>query len=139
MSSNLVLIDTSAWVRFFDPKAYGEPYVADEVERLILADMACYTEPVYLEIAVGAKTEANLRKFQRNFSALPVMTVCEQHIWAKAADNYLYIVKKGFRKKAMDILIATVAQVYDLVLFHHDGDYKTIARAIALNQYSFLE
>jgi predicted nucleic acid-binding protein len=132
-------VDTSAWLRFFDSEAYGEPDVADEVERLILGGEACYTEPVYLEIAAGAGTEENLRQFQKDFSVLPLRTICEREIWIKAADSYPALVKKGFKKKAIDVLIATVAQFYDLSLFHHDSDYRTIAKAVNLKQYSFLK
>lgn len=139
MIDGLVLVDTSAWLRFFEPGAYGEPEVADEVQRLVLSGRACYTEPIYLEIAAGAESEEQLRGFTHDFSVLTLKTVCEKEIWAEAAGNYPALVKKGFKKRAMDVLIATVAQFHKLTLFHHDSDYRTIARAIRLDHYSFLK
>ncbi|MFH1148871.1 MAG: PIN domain-containing protein [Actinomycetota bacterium] len=139
MTNGFVLVDTSAWLRFFEPGAYGEPEVADEVERLVLAGKACYTEPVYLEIAAGAADEKTLQGFKRDFSVLVLKSVCVQDIWTGAADSYPALVKKGFRKKAIDVLIASVARHYGLTLFHHDSDYPTIARAVEMDQYSFLK
>lgn len=139
MSNGLVLIDTSAWLRFFEPRAYGEPDVADEVERLVLSSKACYTEPIYLEIAAGAESEKTLRGFRQDFSVLQLKTVCEKELWTRAADNYPALVKRGFKKRAIDVLIATVTQFYELTLFHHDGDFRTIAKAIQLDQYNFLK
>lgn len=62
--SNLVLIDTNAWITYFDPEYRGMPDVANEVERLIDGERACYTEIIYLELFVGIKSEGDVRKFK---------------------------------------------------------------------------
>lgn len=68
--SDLVLIDTSDWVRFFrEGKENHE--VADEVERLLNDELASFIEPVYLELVVGAKVPEGLERLRQRFVLLP--------------------------------------------------------------------
>lgn len=139
MSEGLILIDTSAWVMFFTSDEGGDPRVAVEVEELILSGRACYTEPVFMEVSAGATSKKALEGFASDFKALELQTVCLREIWGAAEAIYPKLLGSGYRKKAMDVLISAVAIHYGLTLFHHDRDYKTIAKVTSLDEYSFLK
>ena len=54
--SDLVLIDTNAWITYFTPGFRDLPRVAQEVEKLIAAGRASYTEIIYMELFVGVQS-----------------------------------------------------------------------------------
>lgn len=136
---NLVLIDTNAWITYFDPKYRGMPDVANEVEHLIDSERACYTEINYMEIFVGIKSEEDVRKFKSAFSAVLLKSLVDRKLWHSAHQNAYKLWKGGFRFKLVDLLIATVAIHYDLELFHHDTDFLDMKNSLPLQEYNLLK
>lgn len=137
--SDLVLIDTNAWITYFDPGYCGVPDVASEVERLIERELACYTEIIYMELFVGIKSEENIRKFESAFSSVPLKSLVVKEVWSASRQNAYKLWKDGVKFKLVDLIIATVAIHYDLKLFHHDGDFLKMKRSIPLQEYNFLK
>ena len=137
--SDLVLIDTNAWITYFDPKYRGMPDVANEVERLIDGEQACYTEIIYMELFVGIKSEADVRKFKSAFSAVPLKSLVDGKLWNSAHQNAYKLWKGGVRFKLVDLIIATVAIHYDIELFHHDKDFLDMKKSLPLREYNLLK
>lgn len=137
--SDLVLIDTNAWITYFDPEYRSMPDVAREVERLIDRELACYTEIIYMELFVGIKSEEDVRKFKSAFSAVPLKSLVDVEVWNSAHQNAYNLWKDGVRFKLVDLIIATVVIHYDLKLFHHDRDFLDMKRSLPLQEYSFLK
>ena len=137
--SDLVLIDTNAWITYFDPKHRGMPDVANEVERLIDRELACYTEIIYMELFVGIKSEEDVRKFKSAFSAVPLKSLVDRNVWNSAHQNAYKLWKDGVRFKLVDLIIATVAINYDLKLLHHDKDFLDMKRSLPLQAYNLLK
>ncbi|MBN2169118.1 MAG: PIN domain-containing protein [Actinobacteria bacterium] len=136
--SDLVLLDTSAWARYFRKKT-GPGAVADEVDRLIEEDRVCYTEPVYIELAAGVRGTKELSELKRWFDLFPLKKVNDT-VWHEAIEITFQLGRKGFRQTPMaDILIATTAIVNDVTLFHKDKHYETIAEVAPLKEYSVQE
>ena len=136
--SNLVLIDTNAWITYFDSEYRGMPDVANEVEHLIDGERACYTEIIYLELLVGIKSEGDVRKFKSAFSAVPVKSLADSKVW-HSAQQYAYgLWKSGVGFKLVDLITATVAIHYDLELFHHDKQFLDMKESLPLREYNFL-
>lgn len=138
--SDLVLVDTNAWTTYFEPKSRGGmPDVANEVERLVDAERACYTEIIYMELFVGIKSEEDARKFRSAFSALPVRSLVDRKVWNSAHQNAYKLWKVGVRFKLVDLIIATVAIHYDLELFHHDKDFLDMKKSLPLREYNLMK
>ena len=137
--SELVLIDTNAWLTYFDPEYRGMPDVASEVEHLIDSERACYTEIIYLELFVGIKGEGDVRKFKSAFSAVPIKSLVDRKVWNSAHQNAYRLWKDGVRFKLVDLIIATVAIHYDLELLHHDKHFLEMKKSLPLREYNFLK
>lgn len=137
--SDLVLIDTNAWIDFFTPGFRGLPNVADEVERLIETGKASYTEIIYMELFVGIESEADARKFKSAFMGIPITTLVERNIWVAAHENAYRIWKAGVKFKLVDVIIASVAMHYDMALFHHDRHFVEMKNVLpSLKEYNLL-
>ncbi len=136
--SDLVLVDTSAWITYFDPDFRGMPDIANEVERLIDSDLACYTEIIYMELFVGIESEADVRKFKNAFTALKLKSLVDNKIWNSANQNAYKLWKDGVKFKLVDLIIATVAIRYDLELFHHYRHFVEMKPTLPLREYNLL-
>jgi len=136
--SELVLVDTSAWTRFLQ-KRPDRTDVADEVERLLLADRICYTEPILIELVAGVRGEDDLSGLQRLFASVRLRSV-DDAVWKTATDLAFALGRRGFRETPMaDVLIASTAMVHELTLFHHHpGHFEPIAEVSALKEYSLI-
>lgn len=133
--SELVLVDTSAWTRFLRSKP-DRVDVADEVERLLVGDLVCYTEPIFIELVAGAGGEDGLAGLKRLFAPIRLKSVNPQ-VWDEAVRMAFALGMKGFRKTPMaDVLIAACACIHGLTLFHHHPrHFKPIADVSELKEY----
>ncbi|MBU4173755.1 MAG: PIN domain-containing protein [Actinobacteria bacterium] len=136
MNADLVLIDSTAWIEFSKKKP-GESEIGDEVRRLIESDSACVTQPVIAEVVRGVKTESEDRLFKELFSMIPLRSMNDE-VWSATYGHGRKLLEKGFNVKLADQMIASVAVVHGLRLFHRDSDYVNIAEVLDLDEYNFL-
>lgn len=101
-----VLIDTSAWVKFFRK---GHDPVSDRVDELIDAGQAVLTGPVLTELLQGCKSEAEQWKLLRLLTPIRYADVSRGD-WAIAGDVLARLRRRGITLPLTDALIATVAQ-----------------------------
>lgn len=134
--SDRVLVDTSAWTRFFRKKP-DNLATADEVERLLTEGLACFTQPVYLELLVGARRNDGMDELERDFSVLPVLKVGEAE-WEQALEVAVALRKNGLRVDIVDLVVAAAAITSDVWLFHYDNHFRLIAGVAPLRERSFL-
>src|SRR5450759_1007456 len=113
--SELTLVDTSAWTRFFRKKP-DSPATADEVERLLVENSACYTQPVFLELVVGTGESE----------------------WQRALQIAAALRRKGLRVDIVDLVVAATATINKVRLLHHDKHFRQIASVSDLREYSYL-
>jgi predicted nucleic acid-binding protein len=133
MSSDLVLVDTSAWIEFFR-KDQADSVTAIEVERLLSEDLVVTTRPVLFELAAGAKSKKSLEKLRGMFSSFHEARVTE-HVWSAATDNVFALRSNGFTVPLADHLIAAVSISYGISLMHLDKHFEQIASVVPLKQH----
>jgi len=131
-----VIVDTSAWVSYFR-KGKDKGQVADEVERLIVEELAHYSEPIFLELAVGARAGDGVAELEKNFGALPILKV-EESDWHRAWETAFALRRKGLRVDIEDLIVAATAIGNGAIVFHHDKHFRSIADVAPLKEYSFL-
>lgn len=137
--NDLVLVDTNAWITYFDPVSRGMPKVASEVEQLIDEERACYTEIIYLELIAGIKSEDDVHRFDRAFTAVNMKSLAEGGVWSLTQQNARKLRRAGVKFKLVDLVIASVALHYDLQLFHHDKHFPAMKKLLKLREYNLLK
>ncbi len=116
------MIDTSAWIEFF--RAKGDFSIKSRVAEILSQNCAAFTCPVYYELFLGARPSeiADLRTGLGYAERLPLRL---EH-WNQAAEYGSELRAKGVTVPASDLLIATVANEENALLFACDKHFEII-------------
>jgi len=100
------------------------------------------TDLIFMEILQGAKSEAGFKKLQRYFSTQQFYRFEDpQSSHEAAALIFFSCRRKGITvRSSIDCLIAQCALENELILLHHDKDFKRLEKIVPqLRQKHFLE
>ena len=136
----MYLVDTSVWVDFINGR---DSPVVEFLDTLLLAPMTVgITDLIYMEILQGAKSEAGFNKLQRYFSTQQFYGFADPQNSHEAAAFIFFSSRcQGMTvRSSIDCLIAQCAMENDLILLHHDRDYRNLEKVIPqLRQKHFLD
>lgn len=132
---DLVLIDTSVWVRYLrrDP----DPEIVRQVREWLTAGRAATTPIVRIELLQATRTQAELDQLSATLDALHLLAP-DAAGWRAAAQNAFNLRRSGVIIPTTDLLIATMAQQSGAELAHLDQHYEMAAPALGLRTISFL-
>lgn len=135
--SGFTLIDTSAWIEYLqEDSRKRDQVVAAEVRRVLEDDRAAITEPIFVEIAVGARDRKQLAKWRKAFSEFHLYSA-ERVTWSEAVDNGFALGRKGIHVPVVDLLIATVARKNELTVLHKgEKHFPVMAPVLGFSEYS---
>jgi hypothetical protein len=127
----LILADTSAWVEYDRATGSG---VHRRMSELIREDgPLAVTEPVVMEVVVGARTDprgADLRRLLGRCTLLPFDAAAD---FDAAARIYRLCRRAGFTPRGtVDCLIASVARRHGATLLAADADIIRVARVVGI-------
>ena len=136
----MYLVDTSVWVDYI--RGMDSP-VIEFLDSLLSAPMTVgISDLIYMEILQGAKSEAGFNKLQRYFSTQQFYGFSHpQNSYEAAAFMYFSCRRQGITvRSSIDCLIAQCAMENELILLHHDRDFKNLEKVVPqLRQKHFLD
>ena len=124
----MILIDSSAWIHFFNQT--GHP-IAGIVAELIRLDEAATCGLIVTEVLSGAEKKAEYSLLKKQFELLSHLNLEKKDYFA-AGLLRSRLRMKGIRIKTVDTLIARLAIKSKTPLLHHDSDYNRIAKFSSL-------
>lgn len=135
----MYLVDTSVWIDYLLGKQSPHVLFLDELAANPIA--AGITDVIYQEILQGARDQAIFNRWRSYFANQLFYRFddpASSH--ANAAQLYLDCRRQGVTvRSSADCLIAQCAIEHDLILLHHDRDFKNIAPVIrSFRQKNFL-
>ena len=116
-----VVIDTSAWIRFF---RYGDDEVSRLVAELVMKDQAMVTGVVLTELLQCIKTDKERLHLTALFSSLPFIETVRAD-WQKAGEDLRDLRRRGITVPVTDAVIATVALRRGLAVLTTDPHFKS--------------
>lgn len=122
--SNLVLIDTSAWILALRP---GNARVTERIDRLLAEDRGATTGIVILELLGGTKTLREFKELEKDMKSLHYFFTTEA-LWLKSSRLAFTLRKKGITVPATDVLVASLAVENGCLLFHVDSHFDLVAK-----------
>lgn len=120
-----VLVDTSAWVDFFN----GHPSPqAEALARLIHEEADVLTcGVVAAEVLQGIRRSKSLAKIEKHFLDMEWLTPQEPETYLEAADLYRKLRSKGLTiRSTIDCIIAKLAEENNALLLSKDRDIQLI-------------
>lgn len=126
----MIVVDFSIWIDWFGPSP-GVQALRLETEfeppNVVLCDI------VLLEILQGARSEAHVRRLQREFQAFQVLTVLDRSTAVMAARNFRMWRTFGIRmKKTVDLIIGSYCIDKNHALLTKDDDFQPMAQHLGL-------
>jgi predicted nucleic acid-binding protein len=120
------LLDNSAWARLRPPSIVSASR-RTEVARAIEAGEIIVCVPFLLEACYSARNAMEHDELRRELEALPLVHIDEQ-VEQRALDAQGQLARSGHhRLSPADVLIATMADRFELDVLHYDADFDIIA------------
>ena len=119
----LFLIDTSAWI--LGLKRNSSNQIKNILTEILDKDQSATTGIIILELLQGTRTKKEYTEILSDLSALHYFEV-NKKIWEKASQLGFNLRRKGKTIPSTDLLIASIALHYDLILLHADNHFEQI-------------
>ena len=131
---SLILVDTSAWIDFFN---HADSKHARCLKELIDLDEELSLVDIHLtEILQGISSEKAFGELRRYLSLFPILRPRSIETYVNAASISRICRKNGHPvNKTVDTIIAAVAIESGSTLLHKDKDFDVIARYTPLKSY----
>lgn len=125
-SSELVLVDTSVWVRFFRSPQSTEARVLD---MLLSFGPVATCAPIRAEIVSGARRRREFNRLREFFDAL-ISLEPPAAFWSDLEEHRFALARRGYRAALVDLMVALAAQAHQAPLWTLDEDFRHIAKVI---------
>ena len=119
----LFLIDTSAWILVL--KRNSSNQVKNIITEILDKDLSATTGIIILELLQGTRIKKEYAEILSDLSALYYFEE-NKEIWEKASQLRFDLRRMGKTIPSTDLLIASIALHYDLVLLHADNHFEQI-------------
>lgn len=127
----MILADTSAWIEY--DRATESDVDLRLTELIAEASQLAVTEPVIMEVLVGARTEQREAALLRLLFRFEVLPFQSQTDFLGAARIYRRCRTAGITPRGtVDCMIAAVAQRTGASLLSHDSDLSRIAQIVGI-------
>ena len=122
VSDNLILVDTSVWIEYFQKKVD----VVERVNALMDEGRVVCLGLIIAELIQGAKDDSGIEAFKDFLNVFPVIKE-KDDTWEKAGRLSYRLRKKGKITGLADCYISTMAQENGMEIYTFDHHFKTIA------------
>jgi len=126
-----ILVDSSVWIEYL--RQTGSPANVQLRELLRERSRLAITEPIVLEVLMGAQSEAHSERLRRLLVSLDLRPLDGLGDAERAAQIYRDCRRSGRTvRSSVDCLIAAVALREDLPVLSADRDFEAIAEETGL-------
>ena len=126
-----VIVDTCVWLQFLRRNRPALNPVAEEVARLVRADVVQLLGPIRQELLSGAQPSERfeqLKEYLRFYPNLPLEEADDE----TAASFYNRLRERGVQSTGTDLIICAAAVRHGLKIFTTDTDFASYAKYIPI-------
>ncbi|GHV31798.1 ribonuclease VapC [Spirochaetia bacterium] len=123
----MIIVDSSVWIDFFNPKIVTKE--TELLKQFILLGYPIYLCPViFQEVLQGIKDDKTFSEVKYFLSNVRMIDIDIMEATNHAVNLYRQLRKKGKTiRKSVDCLIASYALLNDMYILHNDRDFIEIA------------
>jgi predicted nucleic acid-binding protein len=118
----MVIVDTSAWIPFFNRPESPEKRI---IEELIDQDNAAIVGVVLAELLQGCRSQEEREELKDALLALPYLGV-SQATWIAAGEISSNLLRKGITLPLTDVVLATAAIEHRCSVYSLDAHFQKI-------------
>lgn len=126
-----VIIDTCVWSQFLRRNRSPSDRFANEVARLVRADVVQLLGPIRQELLSGAQSSERFGQLKEYLRFYPNLRLDEEDD-ENAARLYNHLRRRGVQSTGTDLLICAVAVRHGLKIFTTDMDFTAYATHIPI-------
>jgi predicted nucleic acid-binding protein len=120
-----VLVDTSAWVDFFN--GYGSPQRAALAKLIAGQDEICTCGIVVSEVFQGLRREKGRDEIESHFRELVFLEPSGIGLYLRAAEIYRALRRRGMTvRSTIDCIVAAIAEENECDILARDRDVESI-------------
>lgn len=134
--SDRILIDTSAWIVSF--KKAGNKRLKQKVLETLTSLSAATTPVIVLELLQGCRDKKEYEAMKLRMEALEILPVNEA-VWETAYPTGYDLRRKGITVPTIDILILSIAKVYNCTVLHHDKHFRLVAKHLGVIALDYID
>lgn len=134
--SDRILIDTSAWIVSF--KKTGNESLKQKVVEALASLSAATTPVIVLELLQGCRDKKEYEAMKSRMEALEMLPVNEA-VWEAAYRAGYDLRRKGITIPTIDILILSIAKIYNCSVLHHDKHFKLVAKHLGVIALDYID
>jgi len=134
--SDRILIDTSAWIVSF--KKTGNESLKQKVVEALASLSAATTPVIVLELLQGCRDKKEYEAMKSRMEALEMLPVNEA-VWEASYREGYDLRRKGITIPTIDILILSIAKIYDCSVLHHDKHFKLVAKHLGVIALDYID
>lgn len=120
----MILVDTSAWVRFFRGSKVRS---AEQVDQALADGTAALCGPVVTELRRGVRSRGERAKLLLHLGGCALLDE-PARLWDEAGELGFALARRGATVKTLDLLIATYALAHQIPLLSTDADFTLMRR-----------
>src|SRR4030067_1185980 len=124
-----ILIDTSAWIVSF--KKTGNESLKQKVVEAIASISRATTPVIVLELLQVCGDKKEYEAMKSRIEALEKLPVNDD-VWEAAYRAGYDLRRKGITVPTIDILILSIAKIYNCSVLHHDKHFKLVANNLGV-------
>lgn len=126
----MVLVDTSAWIDFFNGQATAH---TEKLDSLLSSTIVVVGDLILAEVLQGFRADKDYKLAKKLLQELELVSLCNVAYAIKSADHYRLLRKKGITiRKTIDCLIATYCIENKLPLLYSDNDFDPFTKHLSL-------
>ena len=127
----LVLVDSSVWIRFFRVEGSAEARVLDTL--LALGPVATCA-PIRAEVVSGARTTREFNQLRGLFAALVDLDP-PRGTWHRIEEHRFTLARRGYQASIIDVMIALTAEAHHAALWTLDKDFIRLSTVIPFDAF----
>ncbi len=132
----MVIIDTSAWIEFFN-KNSNFPSIKEQVRLCLSSHIVGIGDLIYCEILQGIKQDKEAEKVKTFLLGLTRYNMVNFELAEFSASNYRLLRQRGITvRKTIDVLIASFCIKNEFQLLHNDADFSYIEEYLGLKAFN---
>ncbi|MGR3318839.1 MAG: type II toxin-antitoxin system VapC family toxin [Candidatus Anammoxibacter sp.] len=129
----MVVIDTSAWIEYFNNTGHE---IITDIDYALDNDLICLGDLIYCEVLQGIKHQKELHTVKEFFNTLHKESIGGFEICEKASKNYKRLRTLGVTvRKTIDIMIGTFCLEKGYKIIHNDIDFTYMEEHLGLISY----